>query len=208
MSAVAHIDTYKTGQFFRDDFRGDMSWNGYEYNILLRNRGLDKNGIPHFSDVAKATGADSIADSRGLALLDFDNDGDLDFVINNNPGDHGLETIPPTLLRNDIGQGRQWLAVELEGRTSNRDAVGAEVTAIAGEIRAMRLVSAGNGYASQHGRRLYFGLDEADQVDTLEVRWPGGELEVFEDLPSSHLVRITEGEGLEVLLLPGSEDAD
>ena len=205
MSAVAHIDDYKTGKFFRDDFRGDMSWNGYEYNVLLRNSGVDEEGIPHFSDVAMAMGADSIADSRGLALLDFDNDGDLDFIINNNPGDHGMESVPPTLLRNEVGQDRSWIAVELVGKTSNRDGVGAEVTARAGEIQALRLMQAGSGYASQHSSRLYFGLGEATLVESLSVRWPGGKVEVFESLPTGHLVRVTEGEGFELLKLPGSE---
>ncbi len=205
MSAVAHIDDYKTGKFFRDDFRGDMSWNGYEYNVLLRNNGLDEEGIPQFSDVAMAMGADSIADSRGLALLDFDNDGDLDFIINNNPGDHGVDTIAPTLLRNDVGQDRSWLAVELVGRSSNRDGVGAEVTARAGEIHALRSMQAGNGYASQHSSRLYFGLGDATTVESLSVRWPGGEEQSLESVPTGHLVRITEGEGLEVMTLPGSE---
>ena len=64
-----------------------MSWNGYERNVLLRNDGTDKNGVLHFTDVASALGADDIRDGRGMAVADFDNDGDLDIVINNNPGD-------------------------------------------------------------------------------------------------------------------------
>ena len=205
MSAVAHIDDYKTGKFFRDETRGDMSWNGYEYNVLLRNNGVDEEGIPHFSDVAMALGADSIADSRGLALLDYDNDGDLDFIINNNPGDHGAESVPPTLLRNEVGQEQSWIAVELVGKSSNRDAVGAEVTARTGDIQALRLMQAGSGYASQHSSRLYFGLGDATTVESLSVRWPGGEEQSFEGLPTRRLVRITEGEGFELLTLPGSE---
>ncbi|HET9713344.1 MAG TPA: hypothetical protein VFP64_15735, partial [Pyrinomonadaceae bacterium] len=66
MSAVAHIKDYKTGKFYRDDFRGNISWNGYEHNVLLRNEGTAPNGTLQFTDVAMATGADDIRDSRGI----------------------------------------------------------------------------------------------------------------------------------------------
>src|SRR5207248_1579058 len=76
-----------------------------------------------------ATGSDDIKDGRGLAVADFDNDGALDLVVNNNPGAKGRPPIPATLLRNNIGGRRNWLAVELRGTKSNHDAVGAVVLA-------------------------------------------------------------------------------
>ena len=180
-----------------------MSWNGYENNVLLRNQGCGEDGTPRFVDVAMALGADEIGDARGVATADFDNDGDLDLVINHNPGD--LERpngIAPALLRNDIGQDASWLAVELEGKTGNRDAVGALVSARTGAARQTRLASAGSGYASQHSARLYFGLGEAEVVDELTVRWPGGGEERLQGLPARRLVRIVEGVGVEILELP------
>ena len=78
MSAVAHIKEYKTGKFFRDEFRGDISWNGYEHNVLLRNEGPDANGTLEFTDIAMAAGADDDKDGRGMATADFDNDGRQD----------------------------------------------------------------------------------------------------------------------------------
>jgi enediyne biosynthesis protein E4 len=207
LSAVAHIKDYKTGKFYRDDFRGNISWNGYEHNVLLRNEGPAANGALQFTDVAMATGADDIRDSRGMAAADFDNDGDLDIVVNNNPGDSGrAELSRATLLRNNVGERRNWLAVELRGTANNRDAVGASVTVEAGNEKFTRLVSAGSGFASQQSARLYFGLGDKAQVDVVTVHWPNGRIEKFskQALATRQLIRITEGAGIEVLALARS----
>jgi hypothetical protein len=179
--------------------------------VLLRSEGIGADGVPRFSDIGMAVGADDVKDGRGLAVADFNNDGALDLVINNNPGDDGRETVPPTLLRNNVGGRRNWLAVELTGVRCNRDAVGAVVLAEIGPdgcgqkphlARQMRHVTAGSGYASQDGARLYFGLDDRPQVDRLTVRWPGGGTETFRNVKARQLVRITEGKGAEHLPLP------
>lgn len=208
MSAVAHINEYKTGKFYRDEFRGDISWNGYEHNVLLRNEGPGPDGTLQFTDVAMATGADDIRDARGTATADFDNDGDLDIVINNNPGDSGrAELSRATLLRNNIGERRNWLAIELRGTESNRDAVGALVTVEAGGRKFTRLVSAGSGFASQQSARLYFGLGDNTQVDVVTVHWPRGRIEKFTKdgdraIAARRLIRITEGKDFQMLELP------
>lgn len=208
MSAVAHIKDYKTGKFFRDDFRGDISWNGYEHNVLLRNEGTDAEGSLQFTDTAMATGADDIRDARGLAIADFDNDGALDIATNNNPGDSGdASKARAMLLHNNVGPKRNWLAVELEGTQSNRDGVGATVTIEAAGEKQLRLVSAGSSFASQNGARLYFGLGDKKQVEALIVRWPRGLVERFEKIGdktivSQQVVRIKEGQGITVAALP------
>lgn len=174
-----------------------MSWNGYETNNLLRNEGLGDDGIPRFTDVAMALGADDGKDARGLAIADFDNDGDLDLAINHNFGDSGdTSRAAPSLLRNDVGNRHGWVSVELEGTKSNRSAIGAQVTVEAGDLRQIQVVSAGSSYASQHERRLHFGLGERARVDRLTVRWPAGGEEVFTDLPARTRVRIVEGRGI------------
>jgi hypothetical protein len=208
LSAVAHIKEYKTGKFFHDEFRGDISWNGYEHNVLMRNEGKDATGTLQFTDIAMATGADDIKDARGLAIADFDNDGGLDIVTNNNPGDSGDATkARPALLHNNVGTHHNWLAVELEGTASNRDAVGALVTIETGVDKQVRLLSAGSSFASQNGARLYFGLNDKTQVDSLTVRWPSGLVERFEKVGTNsigahQLLRIREGAGIEALSLP------
>jgi hypothetical protein len=205
LSAVAHINDYKTGKFYRDEFRGDISCNGYEHNVLLRNEGPAPDGKLQFTDVAMATGADDIRDARGTATADFDNDGDLDVVINNNPGDSGrAELSRATLLRNNVGERRNWLAIELRGTESNRDAVGASVTVEAGGQKFTRLVSAGSGFASQQSGRLYFGLGDKTQVDVVTVHWPKGRIEKFDRdrIAARQLIRITEGKEFQVSELP------
>ncbi len=211
MSAVAHINDYKEGKFFTDEFRGDLSWNGYENNVMLLNRGIEKGedgpDIPHFTDVAMALGVDDVKDARGIAVFDFDNDGDSDIAVNHNPGDNGRDTeIPAVLYENRIGQQRNWLAVTLEGTTSNRDAVGAEVSLVAGKHRQFRYVRAGSAYAGQQSRRLYFGLDRTERVDELKIRWPNGTEEVFRDLEVNRFIHIIEGRGL-VWKAPTNKDS-
>ena len=199
MSAVAHIKDYKAGKFYQDEFRGDISWNGYEHKVLLRNEGKDANGTLQFTDIAMALGADDIKDVRGMAVADFDNDGALDIIMNSNPGDSGDPTkARPALLRNNIGSKRNWLAVELVGTQSNRDAVGAMVTIETAGGKQLRLVSAGSGFASQNTERLYFGLNDKTLVDVLTVRWPSGRIETFrsigdQPINANRVIRITEG---------------
>jgi hypothetical protein len=204
LSAVAHIKEYKTGKLYSDEFRGGLSWNGYERNALLRNDGVDSNGVPQFTDVAVALGADDIRDGRGMATADFDNDGDLDIVINNNPGDllEDQNHARATYLRNNVGQNRNFLAVELQGTASNRDGLGAVVTIEAGGSKQIRHSAAGSGYASQHSARLYFGLNDTTRVDNLTVRWPSGLSERFENIEARQLIHITEGSDMKMLPLP------
>ena len=205
MSAVAHIDKYKTGIFNSDEYRGEMSWNGWEANNLLRNEGPGADGIPRFSDVALAHGALRAGDARGVAAADYDNDGDLDLAINHNPGDNDIVARrPAALLRNRIGDTRSWLAVELRGSRSNRDGVGAVVTLEAAGERQLRQRTAGSSFASQHSGRLYFGLGDTARVERLTVRWPSGQVDEASDLEARRLVRVTEGEGIEILELAGA----
>ncbi|MEM7482585.1 MAG: CRTAC1 family protein [Acidobacteriota bacterium] len=184
-----------------------MSWNGYETNNLLRNEGLGQDGIPRFTDVAMALGADDGKDARGLAIADFDNDGDLDLAINQNPGDSGrVERAAPTLLRNDVGQRWGWISIDLVGRASNRSGYGAQVTLEAGDLIQTQVVAAGSSYASQHHRRLSFGLGDRPKVDRLTVRWPSGAVDTFENLPVRRRMKIVEGEGLEVRTVDGAAE--
>ena len=125
--------------------------------------------------------------ARGAAFDDLDNDGDIDVVILNSRGG-------PTLLRNDSSKGH-WLQVRLIGVKSNRDAIGARVKVVSGELSLVDEVHSGRGYQSDYGRRLHFGLGGRDKVDRIEIRWPSGLKEEVQSPPANQLVTIKEGGG-------------
>ena len=125
--------------------------------------------------------------ARAVATADFDRDGDVDLVITENGG-------PVHVLRNDQ-QGRRALRVLLEGRSGNRDALGAHVTAIVGNRRMQRRVRTGSSYLASSEKALTFGLGTATKVDTLTIWWPGGQVEFFVDLPAHSEVYVVEGSG-------------
>lgn len=142
-----------------------------------------------------------------MAFLDYDNDGDIDIVVNTNPGDHGPSEMPPVLLRNDIGQKRNWLSIRLVGKQSNADAIGAEVRIHSGDLKALRHVHAGSGYASQSDSRLFFGLNDNTTVDAIEVKWPSGLVQTFDNVAASRHMRLEEGGVLEEVKPPVFNDA-
>jgi tetratricopeptide (TPR) repeat protein len=158
----------------------DKTFAGYEPTRVWRNEG---NEI--FTEVADELGLADIRDGRGLAIADFDNDGDLDVYISNQ-GQEGA------LYRNDIGNRYNWLQVELTGTHCNRDAIGGRVRIVTGERTQIRELEGGNGDHSQCPHRMHFGLGTATKVDSLEIRWPTGYVESFANLEPNQLLRFTE----------------
>jgi len=144
-----------------------------------------------FKDISEEAGPGITAPqvARGCAFGDFDNDGDVDVVVNNLDG-------PPSLLRNDGGNRRNWLLVKCIGTVSNRSAIGTRVYVKAGDLVQMDEVMSGSSYYSQNDLRLHFGVDQAAKIDEIRVRWPSGEESSFEDVPANRLVHIKEGEGI------------
>jgi hypothetical protein len=107
--------------------------------------------------------------SRSSVIFDLDSDGDLDIVTND-------FNTPPQVLISDLAQRRKvsFLKVNLVGSKSNRDGVGAQVTVSAGELKITKTQDGKSGYLSQSALPLYFGLGNAPQVNSIEVRWPSG----------------------------------
>ena len=123
--------------------------------------------------------------ARGAAAGDYDNDGDLDLFVVELDG-------PSVLLRNDGGNANHWLQVALQGTRGNRDAVGAWVTVRAGNLALLRERMTAVGYFSQNDPRLHFGLGTNARAETIEVRWPGGQVQTLNDVAADQVVTIKE----------------
>jgi hypothetical protein len=157
-----------------------------EPKMMFRNRGHGA-----FENVSDQLGRDFQLPrvSRGAAIADFDNDGDLDILVNNNGQ-------PAQLLRNDGGNANHWLEIFLIGTKSNRDGVGARVNVSAGELVLRDQRKGGMSYQSAHDPRLHFGLGGHTMVDTVEIVWPSGHLTNLAGLKSDQIISVREGEGL------------
>jgi hypothetical protein len=127
--------------------------------------------------------------SRGAAFGDYDEDGDVDVIVNDLDG-------PPMLLRNDGGSNAgNWISLKLIGTKSNRNAVGARVELKAGGLTQVDEVHAGDSYLSHSDWRLHFGLGKATTVDEITIRWPSGKVEKLTGVKAGRVVTIREGNG-------------
>jgi hypothetical protein len=139
-----------------------------------------------FVDVSETAGSglQVAKSSRGLALADLDNDGDLDLVITN------MDDVP-TVLNNRQQTGHHWVAVQIEKAGHNRFGIGARVTIDAGGTRQVREIRSGGSYLSQHDLRAYYGLGAYSGVVNVEVQMPGGRTWRWQGLPIDQLIKLT-----------------
>ena len=124
--------------------------------------------------------------ARGLAVGDIDNDGALDVVITTNNG-------PAYILHNQGGKAQHWLTLQLQGRKSNRDGIGAEIKLVSASGAAQyATVSTGGSYLSASDRRVHFGLGQDDSTKLVEIHWPSGIVQWVDGVPADQVVTITE----------------
>ena len=144
-----------------------------------------RNEAEQFTDVSASLGPDFTAPivARGTAVADYDDDGDLDVLVNTVAG-------RPRLLRNDGGNAGHWLLVHLVG-ARQRDALGARVTVTAGERSQEKQRQSAGSYQATHDPRLHFGLGAATVAD-VEVRWPSGRVQHLTDVAANRLLRVEE----------------
>ncbi|MGO8817635.1 MAG: FG-GAP-like repeat-containing protein [Terriglobia bacterium] len=144
-----------------------------------------------FEDVTDSAGPglELRRSGRGVAFLDYDNDGALDIAINN-------QNDPPTLLHNLGVRTNHWVTIRTVGTRSNRDGIGARISVVAGGRREIDEVRSGGSYISQSDLRVHFGLGLASKVDQLEIRWPSGAVDKLENLPADRFLTVQEGNGI------------
>ena len=171
------------GHVYPEMERPNTGTSFFQRPLLFRNNG---NGT--FEEVGESSGEAMKKRyvGRGAAFGDFDNDGDIDVLVNNIDG-------RPALFRNDGGNQLNWLEIKLVGTRSNRDAIGARLTLRAGDLKMIREIKAGGSFCSTSDPRAHFGLRKAARVDSLEIRWPSGLVETLKDLPVNKIVTLTEG---------------
>lgn len=149
------------------------------------------NGKSVFHDVAAAIGASFIQPKvgRGLAVGDFDRDGDSDLLITTNNG-------PACLYRNDQLTGNRSIRFRLTGTKSNRDAIGATVRIECGGVKQSRMVKGGSSYLSQSELPVTFGLAKQDLVDRAVIVWPSGKVEDYKSLAAGKTYECVESQGI------------
>jgi len=124
--------------------------------------------------------------SRGAAFGDFDQDGDIDIIVNDLDG-------PPMLLRNDGGsKSGHWLRLLLRGTKSNRNAVGAKVKVVTGSLTQVDEVRSGDSYLSHSEWQLHFGLGRSTVVDEITILWPSGRKEIMKNIAADRSLTVTE----------------
>ena len=127
--------------------------------------------------------------SRGLAVGDLFNDGNVDVLVEDLTGE-------PMLLRNAGVPGRHWVSFELQGTKSNRLAIGARLKLVAGGMTQTEEIRSGGSYLSQSDLRVHFGLNAASRIDSVEIHWPSGKIETLKNLDADKFYSVLEGQGL------------
>jgi hypothetical protein len=169
------IDTLETGPRYREPL------------LLHRN---NRDGT--FDEVSKESGlaALPVHSRRGAAFGDVFNTGNVDVLLLN-VGE------PPSLLKNRNADGYHRVLFKLIGAKSNRAAIGARVTIRAAGVQQFSEVRGGASYLSQNDLRLHFGLGTASKIESVQIRWPNGNVEPLQDVAGDYIYTIVEGKGIQ-----------
>lgn len=151
-------------------------------NLLFRNLGDGR-----FANVMSETDGLALEKvSRGAAIGDYDNDGDLDILVTNC-------NQRPDLLQNAVGNRNNWIQIQVVGGKSNRSGIGAKIKVVTGTHVQYWEVQSGGSYLSFHDLRAHFGVGKAEQIDLLEIRWQSGRIDQGTRLPINRRFIAVEG---------------
>jgi len=184
--------------FFDADNDGDRDLfiaNGHTYpqadlpqaasSYAQRNWLFENQGDGRFAEIGEWAGLAARRVSRGASFADYDGDGDVDiFVLNLNSA--------PALLRNEGGSRNNSILIQTIGTRSNRAGIGTRIELSAGGRRQRAQVHSGSSYLSHNDLRVHFGLGRAAQVDSLELRWPSGAVQVLRGVAANQVLKVVE----------------
>jgi enediyne biosynthesis protein E4 len=176
------------GHVYPEVDKNNLGSNYEEPRILYHNLGKGT-----FADISASAGPgiNAHASSRGLAIGDLWNDGRISAVITN------MNALP-SLLVNQVRSANHWIAIRTVGTKSNRDGIGARISVTAGTRTLVDEVRSGSSYNSSSDMRVHFGLGSATKVNSVQIRWPSGLQEHFDNLPADSIHTLKEGSGTPV----------
>ena len=176
------------GHVYPEVDKNNLGSNYEEPRILYHNLGKGT-----FADISAGAGPgiNARASSRGLAIGDLWNDGRISAVITN------LNALP-SLLVNQVRSANRWIAIRTVGTKSNRDGIGARISVTAGTRTLVDEVRSGSSYNSSSDLRVHFGLGSSTKVNSVQIRWPSGLQEHFDNLPADSIHTLKEGSGTPV----------
>ncbi len=193
---LAGKGTWGTALFDYDN-DGDLdifAANGIAEELILQSQLLlENNGKGHFTDVGRERGNYFLTkrSGRGMAVCDYDNDGDLDIIVS-----HVDLIATPVLLRNDGGNKNHWMGITLKSKVGLAPAISAKVTAVSGSLKQVLVNQWTTGYLSNNDPRLHIGLGKHRKIDLLEIAWSDGKKETYKNIKGDRYITIMQGEGI------------
>ncbi len=180
------------------DFDNDMDIDFYVVRSSsagnLPNQLYENRGDGSFIQVPAAGGAEANTAGRGMSVTmgDYDRDGYLDLFVTNGRGVYPFNDGPDQLYRN-LGVGNNWIQVDLEGKVSNRDGIGAKLFATTPDGKTqLRERNGGIHWAQQDQKRIHFGLAQNEKVSELKIYWPSGIVQKLNDVPVNQVLHVVE----------------
>ncbi len=196
------------GPIFADfDLDGDEDLfvtNGFKLDVPIRQRNFYLEnfygqGVNTFADNSNNLGFTDEATSVTPVPFDFDNDGDLDlFVTNSDKASHLYENLA---INHDSANTKNWFQVALQGTVSNRDAIGA-IVSVTTENGTLYRYKTGLAFFSQSLAPLHFGLNEASEITEVNIKWPSGLQESYNNFNSNTSILFVEGNGFSEYAIP------
>jgi len=185
--------------FFANGHLNSVSGDNRQSNLLFENDGRGR-----YTDISERSGILATGERihRSAIFADYDDDGRVDIFVTVNgqqvEDGQGNNIFDPhqgkgILFHNETKSDNNWIKVRLEGTKSNRDGFGATVRITVGPNKYEQALISGQGFFSAHAKEIYFGLGAIESIDKIEVSWPSGIDQTFENIPVNQTVYIVEG---------------